>query len=249
MRKMSQSAEGDAHVQLQLGLYVLGALSSAEDISVERHLLNCETCRLECDELSEAALMLSWLPADEFAERRGTWSQARQETSRITAGARASGAGDRSARKRSKRYGTRSHVAVTVAAAAVLVVAAGVWWQRLPATSPDGGLLPTPVAEVAASSTDDATGAMMSVHVREVEGGTEVRAVLVGLRAGVEFQLAAVDAVGTQHMVIRGTAAGGPEVVVGDTDLALGNIRFVVVLGSDGSVLLSVQVPAAAPPR
>ena len=83
----------------------------------------------------------------------------------------------------------------------------------------------------------------------QIEGGAEIRAVLVGLRAGTQFQLAAVDEAGAHYAVVSGTAAGGPQTILGQTDLMLGDIEFVVVTGLDGTVLLSVQVSAKASPR
>ena len=70
---MSHTASGDEHVQLWLGLYVLGALSTDEHALVEEHLSRCAQCQTESDELGEVPALLSLLSdedvrilADEF---------------------------------------------------------------------------------------------------------------------------------------------------------------------------------------
>ncbi|MEU4643325.1 zf-HC2 domain-containing protein [Micromonospora sp. NPDC023814] len=75
---MTQPPSGPEHVQLQLGLYVLGALSSIEAGVVNRHLARCAECRAECAELSEVLTFLPLLSTEdvrsignEFAPRTG----------------------------------------------------------------------------------------------------------------------------------------------------------------------------------
>jgi anti-sigma factor RsiW len=84
---MMQSPAGPEHVQLQLGLYVLGALSSLEAEAVNRHLTRCAECRAECAELSEVLAYLSLLTTEdirslgsEFAPKTGAAEPAPETT-------------------------------------------------------------------------------------------------------------------------------------------------------------------------
>jgi anti-sigma factor RsiW len=47
------------HVRLQLGVYLLGALSTKDEEAVAAHLARCDACRVECDELHEVAILLA----------------------------------------------------------------------------------------------------------------------------------------------------------------------------------------------
>jgi anti-sigma factor RsiW len=60
---MSQPEARD-DFQLQLGLFVVGALPLDEHLAVEDHLAQCAACRAECDELSEVPALLSLLSDD-----------------------------------------------------------------------------------------------------------------------------------------------------------------------------------------
>jgi hypothetical protein len=61
---MSQPEGGDEHVQLGLGLYVLGALSVHEAAEIEGHLARCASCRDECDQLAEVRAFLALADED-----------------------------------------------------------------------------------------------------------------------------------------------------------------------------------------
>jgi anti-sigma factor RsiW len=51
-------SEGE-HVRLQLGVYLLGALSTKDEKAVADHLARCGACRAECDELHEVTILLA----------------------------------------------------------------------------------------------------------------------------------------------------------------------------------------------
>jgi hypothetical protein len=55
---MDPEPGSSGHVQLQLGAYVLGGLSRAEEAAVEAHLAQCAPCQAEYEEL---ACVPSWL--------------------------------------------------------------------------------------------------------------------------------------------------------------------------------------------
>src|SRR5262245_14760762 len=58
---MTQPASEDDHVQLQLGLYVLGGLSPEDRQAVEEHLRRCPRCDAERADLAEVTAFLSLL--------------------------------------------------------------------------------------------------------------------------------------------------------------------------------------------
>jgi Putative zinc-finger len=65
---MTQPPNADEHVQLQLGLYVLGALTPEEHIAVDEHLARCAQCSAESEELAEVPPFLALITADDVDE-------------------------------------------------------------------------------------------------------------------------------------------------------------------------------------
>jgi hypothetical protein len=70
---------------------------------------------------------------------------------------------------------------------------------------------------------------------------------VVGLAPGLRFQLAAVTVDGQTHVVYQGVAAGGPQTVVGELNLAPAAIALFTVAKVDGQVLLSVRFSGGFP--
>lgn len=239
---MRSSGEHE-QVQLALGLYVLGELSAAEDGRVERHLSHCDACQSASDELVVSAVLLTLVPKDEYATRHEVRHVPGPASPTAIMGSSTPNSTKRLERPR--RRATKFAPAVrlvAVAAAVVLIlgVGVGVWVDRL-AQAP-------PRIEVAASATDATTNAMLSVQVRDQDGSAEVRAVIVGLRPGTAFQLLAVDAGGSTHVLYRGTAAGGPQTLVRDLPAPASAVRSVTVAQLDGTVVVSVQFTATSAP-
>ncbi|GAA5199758.1 hypothetical protein GCM10023322_76100 [Rugosimonospora acidiphila] len=52
-------------LRLSLGAYVLGEMSAAEAVALERHLARCVDCSVEADGLIEALFALTLLPEQE----------------------------------------------------------------------------------------------------------------------------------------------------------------------------------------
>jgi anti-sigma factor RsiW len=48
-------ADGDDHVRLDLGLYVLGKLAPTDRQAIRRHLARCEDCLVECKQINAVA--------------------------------------------------------------------------------------------------------------------------------------------------------------------------------------------------
>jgi anti-sigma factor RsiW len=71
---VADSAGDDMHVLDNLGLYLLGALPTAECRAVERHLAACPSCLAEADNLADPVDALIRLPDSarrEIAARPG----------------------------------------------------------------------------------------------------------------------------------------------------------------------------------
>jgi hypothetical protein len=62
---------GRDNYALELGLFVLGALPAEERLELERHLTECEACRIENDELSDIPMFLALLDEDFDLRRDG----------------------------------------------------------------------------------------------------------------------------------------------------------------------------------
>jgi hypothetical protein len=65
---MTVAAEGERHVMMALGLYVLGSLNDTDAATVERHLLMCGPCRAEYERLAVLPAYLDIVANDEASE-------------------------------------------------------------------------------------------------------------------------------------------------------------------------------------
>lgn len=60
-RDMGSHREGDGHVELLLGAYLMGGLSDEDVAAVRAHLEVCGDCKAEHDELAPVSCWLSML--------------------------------------------------------------------------------------------------------------------------------------------------------------------------------------------
>lgn len=65
---MGAGPDGDPHVRLLLGAYVLDALEAEETCRVARHLQLCDGCARDYVEVAEASAMLALLRAEDLGE-------------------------------------------------------------------------------------------------------------------------------------------------------------------------------------
>jgi hypothetical protein len=247
MNRMTRPANGDEHVQLQLGLFVLGALSPQEHLAVTEHLARCPQCWQESIELSEVPAFLSLLTpqdVDQLAREFGAESRGGGPTvptprtpvaDRPASGGRAAtGPGRRPHRPRSRTglTGRARFVVSAVAVALVVGIGVGVWLRG-------GG----PVAiTLAGSDTNTVTGVTISVTVTGQAHGSRVDATVKGLRPGVEYQLYVVDVHGQTTIVAHWVAGEGPYTYSGDLAATTDDIAFFTVTQTDGSVVVTVRV-------
>lgn len=243
---MTNPPAGQDHVQLQLGLYVLGALSSSERAVVEEHLANCAPCRTECAELSEIPALLSLLTredvrsiADQFPPRlldadRPASRPPNQDTDPRPP-IRPAPAGNRGqpAKALRPRRARQGLLVVLATLALALVVGVGIGLRL--ASSPAAITL-------AGSDTNAVTGVTMSITVVGLADASRVTATAKGLNPGVLYQLYAVDSRGQTLIVASWTAQDEPYTYAGDLRVPAGDLAFFTLTDLNGQVVITVKV-------
>lgn len=182
-----------AHVRLELGAYLVGAIEPAQRAQVNRHLKACPACRAELSDMAGLPSLLRRIPAADVGRLlRNDPLDAAPAPSLSTLLRRVA------AIRRRRRI-------LAVAAAAITGVAAASGVLALHAARP-------PAAAAAAwavtvSGTSPVTGAWAAVRYTAQPWGTELQASVTGIPAGTRCQL-----------VVVGT--GGQKVAAGGWDLA-----------------------------
>lgn len=109
-----------AKVHIELGVYLLGAISAAERARVVRHLSSCDRCRDEIAEMAALPALLSRLPAGVAARLTGPGAPAERVD-------RESPVPDRAATRIAQRRRTQRQL-TAAAGIAVLAAATGAAW-------------------------------------------------------------------------------------------------------------------------
>lgn len=65
---MRSNGPGCNHVQILLGVYVLGGLRGHQETRVRTHLARCARCRAEYEELAEVPALLDMITSEDAAE-------------------------------------------------------------------------------------------------------------------------------------------------------------------------------------
>jgi anti-sigma factor RsiW len=229
------------HQTEQLGAYVLGVLDPGEELSVQRHLDTCPSCRFEVGELREMEAALGELPPEAFIEGPPDGADLLlQRTLREMRAEQDSG-------NRLRRV-VWSAAAVVVAAA---ILTGGALLGR--STAPTGTVAqPAPSASASASapanvtSTDPSTGASMTVALQPAAGWVRLTATVRGVPAGQQCQLVVVAKDGTQRVAgswlvsaageANGTTLNGSALVAPD------QVASVQVVNLTGQTFVSVPV-------
>jgi hypothetical protein len=200
-----------------LGAYVLGVLDQTDRRDVDTHLLDCPECAAELSELEPLTPLLARLTIDDVGAPGVMPSD--DLFSRVAAAA------DRAAHRRLLRL-------LATAATAVLVVVAGVGvGLRLTAHRP-------PVTFAASSGQTH-----MSVAITGRTSGTDLIVSIDGLPVDEQCKLVAVSRAGTWDTAGSWVATyAGTAKVTGSTTIARGQLAKLVLLGTNGRVLVTVPV-------
>lgn len=229
-----RSGQAAAHVQDQIDLYLTGALDAGQEERFEEHLLRCADCQEQADRASEIAVAVAALPADLVAEleRSATTSAGTAATGDVAGPTTARGTTGPATTRRDatgpagRRPESRARRVLGYAAVLLVGLVLGV-----------GGVLVYPKATADRVPVGDETGTgargQLSITVTPGAGGTDVRAVAVGLRPGAEFDLLAVAHDGRNYVAAHGVAAGGPQTIVGTVPVARDQIRFFALAQGD----------------
>jgi anti-sigma factor RsiW len=236
MRPESGTSREDVHVVGSLVDYFTGGLSAADDVAVQAHLLSCDDCRAEFDELGSMALIISAGPAH-VPQFDDVGAEAGVEVGGLATGTahaprprRPAGAARVGRPPRARRASLR----VLGYAAAVLLgvgLGTGGWLLMDRVAAPSLA----PVDSTRATDNSRLTVTLVPLP----DGRTEVRGAVVGLRAGRGYQLIVVDRDGRGSVVASGVAAGGVESITGTLTAPAAGVSFVVLAedGRDGAVL------------
>lgn len=198
-----------------LGVYVLGALDSAERDRLEQHLARCQSCR---DELATLAVLPSLLSRLADTQNRpetapppfdGVLARIRRERRR--------------ARRRERRYAAVAALA-TLAAFVVVVVSA-----VLP-NGGDGRAFAAADGQATATVQERAWGMAMQLHVDALPP-----------RPG--YSAWAVTGDGHRTQVASWTAVGGPVDVDGACYLAPDEVARLEIVGARDDAVLAVLAP------
>lgn len=236
----------ERHVQLSLGLYLLGALDATERVAVERHLAGCAACRAESEELAGVAAAMALLSPEEgrqIAEEFGPRPPPPPASGR-PGPARPPGRPTGSTRPARSRPRRRTVGLLGIGGLALVVlVSAGIFVGL--AVGPAGPATgPRPqVAISLAATADTTTGATLSVVAVGDPTGVTVRATVSGLPAGTRYQLYLVTSDGTSRVVATWAGSGAPRQVTGDAPVAVADLSFFTVARADGTPVVTAAVP------
>ena len=185
-----------AHVRLELGVYLFGAIEPAQRTVVNRHLRTCPACRTELSGLAGLPPLLRRIPPDAVA---GLINDDTPD---------AMPAAPLAALLRRVTAIRRRRILIIIAAAAITAAATAAGVLALHVTA-------GPAAAVAAAwavtvqGTNPATGAWAAVRYTGQPWGTELQASMTGVAPGTRCRL-----------LVIGT--GGQKIAAGGWDLAAG---------------------------
>ncbi|MFC6880113.1 MULTISPECIES: anti-sigma factor family protein [Actinomadura] len=195
-----------AEARISLGAYVLGALEPAERARLEAHLEACPACRDELAGLAGLPAMLGRVDEAQLAQVAGPEPELLE------------GLLARAARERRAPWRRRPPWGPLAVAAAVLLVAGGLFGGLLagigddggrttarptpaaPAPAPSGVVSPSPPAERLAAR-DPKTGVKGFALLREKKWGTSVEMYLSGVKKGASCRLLVIARDGRRDML------------------------------------------------
>jgi len=266
------SAGGSAHVRLELGAFVLGALDPAEQRAVEAHLAVCGACRAELAELAPLAGLLARVPAEDVDPvstdglRGGTGAAGTGTTGTGTTGTGAAGTGTTGtgatparpagaaapdlvaavmARAAHVQHRDRvRRVRRRVAVGAGSLVALAVVAAIVTGRPGDGTPLWGPAAPtpVVVTASDATTGVSGEVTLVRSPGGTDVALRLDGVPAGAECRLVAQSGADRDVTASWEATYSGEATFTGSTRFAVDDIDMLTIETPLGRTLLRLPV-------
>ena len=257
-----------AHVEAELPLFHLGALSAAEGRVVVAHLDECSDCRAAQAEVCQVLGTLALLTEDreDVVDAFGAPGTARPAASpsadsaeshkprtreavsaKPASGVSAPGK-SAPAREVTRPGGARRRRRSLIAASCMLVSVLTVGGLAVTALLHDGpGAADRPATTVAltavASATDRDTGAQASVFLTEQSDGVALRATLDGLTEGHDYRLYAQAYSGQLWPIVNWTGADGVQEVHGVVPSTLAALSRVLVERGDHKPVVIVYLP------
>ncbi|HZL03077.1 MAG TPA: zf-HC2 domain-containing protein [Cellulomonas sp.] len=229
-----RDAAGSAHVRLELGALVLGALPADERSRVETHVAGCETCRTELAELAPLPGLLRRVSeADVLRSGDGPSASAEPVVDLVPAVVALADRELREHRARRRRRWAVAGIAATVLGGVAVGTGA------LLAGGPGQEAVAAPVV---VRANDPATGVRAEVTLRSSPGGTDLALRLTGVPAGEECRL--VASAGGQRDVTASWDAtyDGEATFTGSTHFAVDEIDMLVIETPAGRTLLTMPV-------
>ena len=231
---VGRDAAGSAHVRLELGALVLGALDADDRARVESHLAGCDECCAELAELAPLPGLLHRVPeADVLRAVDGSSAAAEPAVDLVPA---VLALADREVRA---HRATRRRRWAVVGIAATVLGGVAVGSGALLNGSPAPNAAPTPVV---VHATDPVTGVHAQVTLTSSHGGTDLALRLTGVPAGEECRLVATA--GDQRDVTASWDAtyDGEATFTGSTHFAVDQIDMLVIETPAGRTLLTMPV-------
>jgi anti-sigma factor RsiW len=223
------TGETCAHIRLELGVYLLGAIEPAQRAIVDRHLAACRSCRAELAGLAGLPSLLRRVPPDAVSQQVADGDQPMREAplnavlARVTA----------SRRRRKLRA-----VAATVVTGLAAAFAVQAWHDAV--ARPPAAVAPS--LAVTAQAANPVTGIWAAVRYTARPWGTELAVTVTGVAAGTRCQLLVA---GQRGQVI---SAGGWDFVPGQSawyaasvPIQAASLRSFAIT-ADGRTLVTIPV-------
>lgn len=213
-------------LQLDLGAYVLGALTPQEREVIDAHLSSCPECTAEMDEMTRLPVLLDLLPeAEVVAMGTGSARPPADLVDRVVAAAVAQRRG-----QRRRRFAFAS-VAAVVLIAGSSAAAVGLSSSGSPAHQKG----------VVLDATNKTTGTWAQIDVASKQWGASLDLTLTGVPAGEHCRLVAVGRDGSSEVAGSWEVTYlGKATVTGATSLPLSSTVSYDIVTFGGQKLLSV---------
>jgi anti-sigma factor RsiW len=216
---------------LSLGAYLLGALDADEQAAVEAHLRDCEHCQHELADLTALPPLLERLTLEDFAVEPPEVPA--DLFDRVAVRARAEHADAQAAASARHRYRR-----LTAVAAAVVLIG-GVTAGSVALAHQGAAHHASPTTTVQSSH----GSITMRVTLAAQTSGTSLRVAVAGLPENEHCQLIAIGKDGSRDVAGRWSATySGQAQVTGSTVIARSQLARLVLLGTDGQPLDTVDV-------